>query len=109
MAFSLAVCVLDIFLTVHLSESLLENERNPIARLLIFETASKLYTLHNGIIQRHIVFHTDVSWLVLVKVLGLLVSQRIFARMLDSADRFFVPVIVGVAAFQVWLLVQFLS
>ena len=101
--------MLDVFLTVHLSESLLQNERNPIARLLIFQQASDLWTYHNGIRQRVLVVHTNVSWLVLVKVVGLLVSQRIFAGMLASGGRFVVPVVLGVAAFQVWLLVQFLS
>lgn len=108
MVFSVAVCVLDIFLTVQFSESLLDNELNPIALLLISEQVSDLWTYHNGIRQRLVVTHTNVAWLVLVKVLGLLVAQRIFAGMLASGGRFVVPVVVGVAAFQVWLLVQFL-
>lgn len=109
MAFILAVNVLDIFLTCYYSDSILDLERNPIARLLIFEQVCDLWTFHAGVRQRLLVVHTNVAWLVTAKVVGLLAVQRIFAGMLASGGRFFVPVILGVALFHVWLLMQFLN
>lgn len=85
--FICAVCLYDIYCTVNFNEHLYYAELNPIARLLITQEKIKvIYSVPEGIKFDHDVFivTTNVSKLVLFKVIGLIGAIKIFDWLIDS-------------------------
>lgn len=83
--FIASVCTYDIYCTVKYSETLGSHELNPIALMLISEEKYKhIYYSQNGATNVISYVYTDVSKLILFKVLGLVASLEIFDWLINS-------------------------
>lgn len=81
--FICAVCIYDIYCTVNCSEFLYDRENNPIAKMLIKQEELKFFP--NEFDKKFIsIIHTNVSKLVLFKVLGLVAALEIFDWLISS-------------------------
>jgi hypothetical protein len=103
--FILAVAVYDIFVTVRFSDEIYDLERNAVAKWLI----GRVPAVHVcdrcgvGIIRTPFVVY-DVSLLVAVKVVGVLMADRILRQVIEKTTAFAVAVVGSVFFVQLWLL-----
>jgi hypothetical protein len=83
--FIASVCTYDIYCTVKYSETLGSHELNPIALMLISEEKyTHTYYSQNRTTNVISYVYTDVSKLILFKVLGLVASLEIFDWLINS-------------------------
>lgn len=102
------VCVYDIYLTVKQSETIYDDEANPIAKLLLEKQLIYRVYYVDGMRKQQMTneFKNDVSKLILFKMLGLIASIHILVWVLRH--RVHTIIIPAVACFQILLLIHLL-
>lgn len=81
--FITVVCIYDIYCTVKFNEFLLKEEKNPIAQFLITQENYQFFKKKTDDTCIEII-RTNVSKLVLFKVLGLVAALEIFDWLINS-------------------------
>lgn len=105
------VAVYDIFCTVRQADTIIEDELNPIAAMLISDvTQTVVYHTGPTHLKNEVVYKTgDVSALVAAKVVGLLIAVHLMNILIDTQLRHRAAIIGTIAFFQLCLLLTLLS